>query len=359
MQEGSGIGLALVKELVELHHGRISVESEVGKGTTFTILLPSDNRHLEEEEEKRRRGEGETETSSRFAVPSSQSDQMAFENDEMKSSTIHTRSSIIHEKEERPLLLIVEDNQDLLAYIRGYLNDDYRVSDALDGEEGLKEALRIVPDLVLSDVMMPKMDGFELCRKLKTDERTSHIPVVLLTARAAVEDKIEGLETGADDYIAKPFNPDELLARINNLIQQRKILREKFVTDYWQGPQTPGFQITDSNLSQPDKTFLKKAVEVIENQLSDTSFNVTVFCREMAMSRQQLHRKFRALVDQSPTEFIRTIRLKKAAELLFQKSGTVSEIAYDVGFSTLSYFTKCFKEQFGVSPSEYPDGNPK
>jgi DNA-binding response OmpR family regulator len=205
--------------------------------------------------------------------------------------------------------------------------------------------------------MMPKMDGFTLCRSLKTDERTSHIPVILLTARAAVEDKLEGLQTGADDYIAKPFNPEELLVRIKNLIDQRNVLREKFISDYWQGAQAPGFQIPDTNLNTHDKRFLKKALEVTEKHLSDTSFNIAAFCREMAMSRQQLHRKFRALVDQSPTELIRTIRLKKAAELLSQKSGTVSEVAYDVGFNTLSYFTKCFKEQFGVNPSEFAATN--
>jgi len=264
-----------------------------------------------------------------------------------------TRNTEHGTRKDAPLLLIVEDNTDLRHYIRGHLDQKYNIIEAADGMEGFEKAAESIPDLVISDVMMPKMDGFGLCRKLKTDKRTSHIPVILLTARASVEDKLEGLETGADDYLAKPFNREELLARIKNLIHQRLLLREKFVEDYWKGPQMPGIKIPASSLNQMDKEFLQKALQVAEKHYSDPSFNMGRFGKEMFMSRQQLHRKLRALVDQSATEFIRTIRLKKAAELLSQKSGTISEIAYDVGFNTLSYFTKSFREQFGISPSEY------
>lgn len=360
-QEGSGIGLALAKELVELHHGELVADSEVGKGTTFFILLPLGKAHLGDDELDKS-GSAPATLSKTFpqvypvserqpAVSSIPSEPKGEDNG--KPHPVKT-----YEK-DAPLILIVEDNQDLLAYIRGYLVEKFNVAHALDGEEGLTEARRTIPDLVISDVMMPKMDGYTLCRSLKTDERTSHIPLIMLTARGAVEDKLKGLETGADDYIAKPFNPEELLARINNLIHQRKVLREKFINHYWNGTQVRGIQIANSDLNALDKGFLRKALDTAEKHLADSSFDLTTFCREMALSRQQLHRKLRALLDQSPTGFIRNMRLKRAAELLAQKHGTVSEIAYDTGFNTLSYFTKCFKEQFGVSPSEYPLGDPR
>jgi signal transduction histidine kinase/ligand-binding sensor domain-containing protein/DNA-binding response OmpR family regulator len=391
-QEGTGIGLALAKELVELHHGEIRVESELGKGTAFFVLLPLGSGQLREEE-KRGRGEdwriggledwriggledwriggledwriggledwrigGLEEGLEEFETWN-----LEHETRNSKHETRNTKHETRNTKHEThsPLLLIVEDNRDLRYYIRGFLEDSYSIIECGDGKAGFEKALETIPDLVISDVMMPVMDGYELCTKLKTDERTSHIPVILLTARAAVEDKLQGLETGADDYVAKPFNPEELLARIRNLIQQRKALREKFISDYWKGPHMPGLQIPASGLGMMDKEFLKKAIEVTESHLSDPDFSISVFCREIAMSRQQLYRKLRALMDQAPTEFVRTIRLKKAAELLAQRSGTVSEIAYDTGFNTLSYFTKCFKEQFGVNPSEYPPGNSK
>ena len=342
-QEGTGIGLALTKELVRLHHGEISVESQVGKGSTFTVFLPSAKEHFKPGEIM---AETKAETLNDF-IP----DQYP----ELATHVEKSKKKFSTSDESKPILLIVEDNADLLSYIRDYLDKSYFVLEARDGEEGLKEAIKNIPDLVLSDVMMPKMDGFELCHKLKTDERTSHIPVILLTARASSESKIEGLETGADDYISKPFDPTELKIRIKNLIQQRQKLRGKFASDFWKENKFPVLQSVASGLNQVDKKFLQKAMDIVNLHLSDTDFNVVEFGKEMGMSRQQMHRKFRALVNQSATEFIRTIRLKKAAELLSQKSGTVSEIAYDVGFNTLSYFTKCFREQFGVIPSEYAE----
>ena len=340
-QEGTGIGLALTKELVRLHHGEISVESQVGKGSTFTVILPAGKEHFKPGEILAEAKAG----TSVEAIPD-QYPELATHAEKSKTDTSPY-------DESKPILLIVEDNADLLSYIRGNLDSSYFVLEARDGEEGLKEAIKNIPDLVLSDVMMPKMDGFELCQKLKTDERTSHIPVILLTARASLESKIEGLETGADDYISKPFDPTELKIRIKNLILQRQKLREKFTSDFWKENKLPVLQSVASGLNQMDKKFLQKALDIVNKHLSDTDFNVVELGREMAMSRQQMHRKFRALVNQSATEFIRTIRLIKAAEFLSQKSGSVSEIAFDVGFNTLSYFTKCFQEYFGVTPSEY------
>jgi len=344
-QEGTGIGLALTKELVKLHYGKIHVESYVDKGSTFTVFLHAGKEHFKPGE---------------IIVESKAEIQIEDIPEQYTELLTHTENSIKEtpgSDDSKPILLIVEDNADLLSYIRDYFDSSYFVLEAMDGEEGLHQAIKHIPDLVLSDVMMPKMDGFELCTKLKSDERTSHIPVILLTARASSESKIEGLETGADDYLSKPFDPTELKIRIKNLIRQRQKLREKFAKDFWKENKLPVLQSTISGLNQIDKQFLQKALHVVNLHLSDTDFNVVLFGQKIGMSRQQMHRKFRALVNQSATEFIRTIRLKKAAELLSQKSGTVSEIAYDVGFNTLSYFTKSFQEQFGMAPSEYANKN--
>jgi len=211
--------LALAKELVELHKGRIEVESEEGKGTTITIILQLGKEHLKPEEIGEEKVEEEKEQIPRPAegeiIPESS------KKEEKLDIEVITET-------EKPLLLIVEDNADVRSYIRGYVDEDYRVIEAVDGKDGMDKSLEHIPDLIVSDVMMPKMDGFELCEKLKTDERTSHIPVILLTAKASGQDKIEGLETGADDYIVKPFDAKELQARIKNLIEQRRKLREHF-----------------------------------------------------------------------------------------------------------------------------------
>ena len=255
----------------------------------------------------------------------------------------------IIEKESLPLLLIVEDNSDVRNYITSNLNRDYRILEAVDGEDGWNKAIDPAiggTDLIVSDVMMPKMDGFKLCEKLKTDERTSHIPIILLTAKAASSDKIEGFETGADDYIMKPFEPDELRARIKNLIEQRKRLHEHFKKHGL-------FDIEEKNVTPVDQKFLHRAFEIINNQLSNTAFNVELFSKNLAMSRSVVHKKIVSLTGEPPVEFIRSIRLKKAAELIQKKFGNLSEIALEVGFNNPAYFSECFKKQYGVSPLQY------
>ncbi|MCK5838519.1 MAG: response regulator, partial [Bacteroidales bacterium] len=254
-----------------------------------------------------------------------------------------------------PIVLIVEDNADLRLYIRGYLDQTCQVIEAKDGKQGLERAIENMPDLIISDVMMPEMDGFELCGKLKTDQRTSHIPVILLTARAGMESKIEGLETGADDFITKPFDPLELQTRVRNLIKQRQLLREAFGSEIRKGELSLIKNIPLSGLAEIDHTFIKKAYDVVEQNLSDPEFNVEIFGQEMAISRVHLHRKLKALINHTATEFIRTLRLNKAAGMLARKSATISEIAYDVGFNTVPYFTKCFQDQFGMTPSAYSE----
>jgi len=245
-------------------------------------------------------------------------------------------------------LLVVEDNDDLRSYMRFYLEEDYLVLEAVDGVAGLESALVEIPDLVISDVMMPRMDGYEFCRRLKADERTSHIPVILLTAKAAMEDKLEGLGLGADDFLTKPFDPAELMVRVKNLILQRRELREHFLREIQLSPVT----FPPESISM-DEQFLHKAMKVVEEHIPEEGFTVEPFCDEMAMSRMQLHRKITALTGQTAGEFIRNLRLRRAAELIRNNAGTIAEIAYDTGFSSPSYFTECFRKYYGMSPKEY------
>ena len=335
--EGSGIGMALTKELVVLHHGSISVESEINQGTVFTIHLPVGKDHLKAEEIIK---------DNDLLLPESPKEVVFIDDSVEDDANINFDNALIDNG--KPLVLIVEDNTDLRSYIRSYLIDNYQIIEAIDGEIGLQKAVTKIPDLIISDVMMPRMDGIELCKNIKTDERTSHIPVILLTAKASMEDKLEGLQTGADDFLTKPFDPDELSVRIKNLIEQRKKLQQVFTKNL-----NSLVQLKDSNVTSMDKKFMKKVVAVIEKNLVDANFSTEQFSQEVAMSRMQLHRKLKALTSQSPGDFIRSIRLNRAAELLKKKTGNIAEVAYGVGFSNPSYFSECFKKQFGKLPSEF------
>lgn len=332
MQEGSGIGLALIKELVELHHGTIQVKSQVSRGSTFTVRLPLGRSHLKDDEvvEERvgieptlREAEGTLVDKTGGEAPG-----------ETEPEQI---------KAEKPIVLVVEDNADVRAYIRDYLLPAYQVTDARDGAEGIGKAREVVPDLIISDVMMPGKDGYEVCRTLKRDEKTSHIPIILLTAKAASENKTQGLEIGADDYLIKPFEPKELLARVKNLIAIRRKLRERFKTSV---PLKPG----EVAVMSMDDAFLHKVMAAVEQHIGDEHFHIEELGAQLGMSRVQLHRKLTALTNQGPGEFIRYVRLHRAMELLQKDAGTVSEIAYRVGFSTPSYFSKAFRKQFGKAP---------
>jgi len=342
-QEGSGIGLALTKELVEIHYGEIKVVSEPGKGTTFNILLPLGKSHLKPKEIIKIKKSDDNKFIPELADPlvpiiEEQPVSIASPNDTLENST--------------PILLIVEDNADLRAYIRGFLDKNYHVIEAEDGESGFDKALKTIPDLIISDVMMPRMDGYELCRHLKTDERTDHIPIILLTARAAMESKIEGMETGADDFITKPFEPEELKARIKNLIEQRNKLKERYRKEL-----NIESTLTEDNLLSRDKRFLDKAQKTVQKYMIEPDFTVEDFAKEMAMSRVQLHRKLRALINQTASEFIRILRVIHAAKLLIQQDANISEVAYDVGFNSPSSFTRSFTKHFGMPPTEYINKN--
>ncbi|OGU74864.1 MAG: hypothetical protein A2V93_04235, partial [Ignavibacteria bacterium RBG_16_34_14] len=331
-QEGTGIGLALTKELVELHKGKIEVQSELGKGTTFTVKILLGKDHLKPEEivDKRREQEYKSYIE-KFELEA-----------ESKVSKEKTDVDILIDT-EKPLLLIVEDNSDVRKYIISHLENNYRIQEAVDGQDGLEQAFNHIPDLIISDVMMPKLDGFELCFKLKTDERTSHIPIIMLTAKATSQDKISGYETGADDYIMKPFDATELKVRIKNLIEIRKKLQEKFKSEDFQIPK---------ELSPIDEEFMKRVLKVIYEHLSEEEFSIEELGRESYMSRAQIYKKIKALTGKSPSLFLRSVRLTKARKMLKDKQGTISEIAFSVGFNSPAYFTKCFSEEFGYLPSD-------
>ena len=340
-QEGTGIGLALTKDLVELHGGEISVSSEEGKGTVFIARLPLGREHLQESQIVEEPFEEVSEEGAPETVYTEAEIEESLIEEIVESEKKETKRT-----KSKPILLIVEDNRDVRRYMRGYLDNTYRVMEAKDGVEGFRISTDKIPDLIISDVMMPKMDGIEMCEKIKTDERTSHIPVILLTAKADSESKLEGLETGADDYLTKPFDAKELLVRAKNLIEQRRKLRDRFMRE-------AQFKPKDIAVTSTDENFLHRAIDIIENHMSDEKFGVDEFSREVAMSRMQLHRKLRALTGNTATGFIRTLRLKRAASLIDQGFGNVTEVAYEVGFNSLSYFSKSFKKQFGISPAQY------
>jgi DNA-binding response OmpR family regulator len=254
---------------------------------------------------------------------------------------------------DKPLLLLVDDNRDLRQYVIGFLKESYQVLESSDGKKGLEIATERVPDLIISDVMMPEMDGYEFCAKLKTDERTSHIPVIMLTARADMDSKLTGLDTGADDFITKPFDSLELLTRIKNLIWQRKKLQQKFNKNIQKLGIGQVLNMDIHEFKSADQSFMQKVVNTIYDHLSDPDYSIESLAGKLSMSRRQLHRKLVSITGHPPVIFIRIIRLNRAAELLLGKSGNVTEIAYEVGFNNLSWFAKAFKEHFGVLPSEY------
>jgi DNA-binding response OmpR family regulator len=353
-QKGSGIGLALAKELVELHHGTIAAESREGEGSTFIIRLPQGSRHLAPEEiVELPAAPAQTPNTSHDITTS---DITAWETDkekvEKEVKKEETAPYVVGNLEaaagmaDTGILLVVEDSADMREYIRGALEPGYTVIEAKDGREGLQKARDIIPDLIISDIMMPEVDGYELCRELKSDIETSHIPIILLTAKAAEENIIQGLETGADDYITKPFNTNILIARIKNLIDIRSQLQKNINREM-------SLQPVKTSVSTIDREFLRELHEAIRKNLADEEFNVEQLCKKLYMGRTTLYRKVLALTGETPTDFIRSYRLRQGAEILKQNSGTVLEVALAVGFSNSSYFAKCFKEKFHQLPSEY------
>ncbi|ELR69591.1 hypothetical protein C900_04816 [Fulvivirga imtechensis AK7] len=326
-KEGSGIGLALVKELVDLHGGTVEVESEENIGTIFKIALPIGKKYFTEEQV-------------------SEELHNAYEATAALTEEITEDISIETGEKLLPLVLIVEDNIDLRNYVKECLGHEYTYVEAMNGAEGLKKAQKHMPDLIITDLMMPGMGGTALCKKIKSDGLLGHIPVIMLTAKSGVGEKVDGLKTGADDYITKPFNVEELKVRVKNLMEQRKMLRERYQKEI---RVLPG----NVTVNSMDEQFLKKALAVVERSMSDPDFGIDHLLDALNTSRTHLHRKLKAITGQSASEFIRTIRLKRAAQLLEKDSNVISQIGYEVGFNDHSYFTKCFKKYFNMSPSEF------
>ncbi len=330
---GAGIGLALTKELVELMGGRIAVESEVGTGTDFIILLPSRQEAATLKKEpgfgdlpRIRDGEGGPDGVSENLVS-------AFE------------ENMVDPDKDRPSLLIIEDNRDMITYIQSLLKADYQIETALNGQEGIYKALESIPDIIISDVMMPEKDGYEACRVLKNDERTSHIPIILLTAKAIQEDRIAGLKVGADAYLVKPFHKEELLARLEQLVKLRRSLQAHYTSG-----ELFSTNIPTNKVPSLDEVFLQKLIKVVQEQLNDPDLSVDHLCRAVRRSNTQVNRKLKALTGKTPSMFIRAIRLHRAVELLQTTDLNVSEIAYQVGFSDPNYFSRSFSEEFGYAP---------
>ncbi|GHN00844.1 hypothetical protein WSM22_23330 [Cytophagales bacterium WSM2-2] len=328
---GTGIGLSLVKELVNLHNGSIDLESKIGEGTVFSILLPVDKSAFRPEQIR--------ENKLTDPVPAVSSVDGKSYDEELSDITIDQTG-------EKDTVLIVEDNAELKNFIASVIHENFSVLTASDGLEAMETAFQKVPNLVLSDLMMPKLDGIALTEKLKADERTSHIPVILITAKNEPVARLDGLKSGADDFITKPFSTEELVVRITNLIEQRKKLALKFRERIFDSA------ATGSENSLEDR-FLKKCRSIVDTHLSDFSFSVEIMADEINLSRTQLFRKTKALTGLSPNEFIKDLRLKKAEELIRLRTDSISQIGYSVGFSDQSYFTKCFKKQFGITPSDY------
>ncbi|MBN1924948.1 MAG: response regulator [Prolixibacteraceae bacterium] len=335
-RNSAGIGLSFSKRLIELHHGDITVKSEEGKGSEFTICLPLKDIYNDEEKSSSPLKEP--------VVDWKTIDQGVQQ--KINANLAELKSSF--DKDEL-IALIVDDNFEVRQFLRNLLENDFRIIEAQNGRQAMEEAFNNLPDIVISDIMMPEMDGLELCHSLKTDERTDHIPVILTTVLSSQTDRIEGLQKGADSYIPKPIDPKHLLVRVHKLIEKQLKLKEKFnLSNYTDSKKTP---------SEPEKTdihpLVEKARKIVLQNLDNSDYNIDDFCTDLGLSRMQLYRKFKAITGMSANSFIRKIRLHKAAEMLQTGDYSVKEVTYDVGFIDLKYFRKCFNEEFGINPSEY------
>jgi DNA-binding response OmpR family regulator len=316
--QGSGIGLALTKELVKMHNGHLKVRSKLGSGSRFSVYLPFDNHDI---------------------IPDDESTENVLESDLNKNDKYSG-------KKDRLMALVVDDNPDLREFIVAHFEPEYQVLEAKNGKEAWEISLDRIPDVIIADVMMPVMNGNELCKKLKRDERTSHIPVIMLSALSSSENQLQGIDAGADDYLTKPFDVGLLKAKVDNLLSIRKALRERYSKEMVLKPK-------DIILASPDEKFLKRLIALIEKNISKELLDVEFLSQNLDVSRTQLYRKIGALTDMTPKEFVKDIRLKRAAQLIVQNKLNISEVAYDVGFNDVSYFRKCFREKFGMSASDY------
>ncbi len=335
--EGIGIGLSFTKSLVELHKGKIDLVSTPGIGTEFIVRLPIHKKAYTNVKEITVKEVSDSD----FLVRSTETESFAIGiNDDLLDERLSNSRSKL------PVLLVIDDNKDIRTFIKQSLGEDYSIYEAENGKQGLEIASRLIPNIVLSDVLMPIMDGMEFCSLLKSQKETSHIPVLLLTAKSSEESQMEGLKLGADDYMTKPFNMEVLKLKLANIISQRGEMRKRFNRDITVKP-------NEITVTSADEKFLDLAMEIVEKHMMNTDFNVEMLVKEMGLSRSNLYLKFKELTGLSSSEFIRNVRLKRAVQLFESSDLSVKEIMYMTGFNTASYFSKCFKKQFGIIPSEY------
>ncbi|MCP3928609.1 MAG: response regulator, partial [Bacteroidetes bacterium] len=333
--EGTGIGLALTKELVQLLKGDIKVNSRLGKGAEFTLLLPVTNKE------------------NKIAVIPPPKDAFETDLDNLENPTI---SASLQTPSEASRILLIEDNHDVIRYIISCLNSSYHIEVAYNGEQGIEKAMQSIPDLIISDVMMPRKDGFEVCDSLKKDERTSHIPIILLTAKADLQSKLSGLAKGADVYLSKPFNKQELLLRTQKLLESRRKLQKYYLSKVNSSGKK---RIVTSGVKPEEKIeleFLQKVRSVVEAHLTDYTFSVEKLAVEVTMSEAQLYRKMKGITGLSPGKFIRSIKIAKAKELLSNPTLSITAVAFDSGFQDPEYFSRVFKKETGVTPTEFRKG---
>jgi DNA-binding response OmpR family regulator len=333
---GTGIGLSLSKEFIELHHGQLVLNSEKGKGTRFYITLPLGKAHFEEYQLIH-----SDETYTRKTEFDLLADDTSF-----AEGAGHEGADAAFVSQKDHTLLLIDDNAELRSFLKGRLQHQYNVVEAQDGSTGLHLAYEVVPDVIICDVMLPGKDGFEVAKILKGDLRTSHIPIVILTAKGSIEQKITGVQTGADEYITKPFNFDYLNERIKSLIKNRAKLKEHYSQDLNIEPlaTAPG---------SLDKKFMNDFMALVEKNIGNSEFNVNEIGRELGMSRVQVYRKVKALLGYSVNDYVVNVRLKKAKHLLLHSDKSISEISVEVGFSSPTYFSTAFKSKFNVSPKEF------
>ena len=333
--QGTGIGLSIAKNIVKLHKGKIYAENKTTQGTVFTVQLPLGNAHLQE---------GDILKDFRFSDDISQYTEQL---DKPQPVLADALEDLIIDK-NKCTILVVEDNNPLRSFIKNLLKENYNILEAENGKEALKKTMHYLPDLIISDIIMPEMVGTELCATLKNNLKTSHIPIILLTSRSALVYKFEGLESGADDYISKPFNVKEFMLRIKNLLDSTQRLKEKF-------SQENTFAPSDLTVSSLDEKLLKKALQIVEDNISNEQFNIPAFSAELGVSRTMLFTKIKAWTNYTPNEFIMEIRMKRATQLLEQGKINISQVSYKVGFKNPKYFTKCFQKKYGQTPSQYAD----
>ena len=318
---GTGIGLALTKEYVELHHGEISVESTVGKGTSFHIKMPYEQPDWDL-----------TKNDPEYKIARVEFDEESY------SDRIPNPELDLEEPQAKPILLLVEDDDELRRFTRSMLEKDYTLVEAINGEEGIELANSYLPDLIITDVMMPKKSGTELCSEVKSNRLTAHIPIIMLTAKSAEEDKITGLEVGADDYLLKPFNATEVQLKVRNTLR----LRDTIIANF-----------TSGGKPSSEDVFVQEFFDAIQSRYEEPELGVNDLADAMGVSRSQLHRKIAGVTGLSAARWLRQIRLAKAKEFLLDPDLNVSEVCYSVGFNNPSYFAKCFKEEFGILPVDF------